>query len=43
MEMNRQIWSDLVITLDNYRVEARFRMFNYFMEKDVNTIIIEDI
>ena len=42
MEINRQIWIDIVATLDNYRTEARFRMFNHFMEKDT-TNYIEDI
>ena len=42
MQMNRQIWKDIVSILDNYRAEARFRMFNHFMEKDT-TNIIEDI
>ena len=31
MEMNSQIWTDIVTILENYRAEARFRMFNYFM------------
>jgi hypothetical protein len=43
MELNRQIWTDIVTILENYRTEARFRMFNYFMEKGVTTFIIEDV
>ena len=36
MRINITFWSDLVITLENYRVQARFRMFNHFMEKGYN-------
>ena len=43
MEINRQIWTDIVRILERYRTEARFRMFSYFIEKDVTSIIIEYI
>jgi ankyrin repeat protein len=36
MQMNRQIWTDIVSMLESYRVQARFRMFNHFMEKGYN-------
>ena len=36
MQMNRQIWTDIVSMLESYREQARFRMFNHFMEKGYN-------